>query len=680
MSSEKLKYISYGQTVDGTNYCAGVETLAENLIEDNEKDAVIVFPSPDTWAGLRSSAYRMTDQNTEIQVPSGIYKLNKLLLFLGDEFSFSFTISDQSSFAEIKDLKYKDGSTVTYLDISKFVVEKTIWDGFPVAKSTKKGSYIGGYYKDNTLIWQQGSDTISMDATVRKIKDGVLDLLFPDDSRVYHRVVLSALYEEVKAGNIIAPSGEYFLNSIENVTEIDGDVRKWKFRIEYVPISSKTKLRARKSAKTNFDYIQPHNQRAEVNAVSAFGKNMWLEAQKTGVQTITVVKRYTKLADIPPVGALVMHNGKRYRLTANSYKQTNTIFLQVTHTLSENWTSKSKHVSVDQKYRNYSIPQEAVSRNLYWEDFITVSGDRLSGDTTAGIKASSAMQMFSVSNAQDKTVDTFAWLFEGDEVNRKELGDGIVIPCATYGIANSMVFSASFKDQLSAGLTMDVTETKDKLCKEALYCNTDGTLQHATVMLSDGIESIELSGNFSAEKLADYAQNVYPVVLNGITAYDGTDDLRIVNYPKDVLFGKLFYIDKDPGEALKFTYQVHFVTDGDCVVGNKLAEHNTLIKRYDGSRVLKVWLLPNYIRVGADKLDTANGIDYTQDRFTPFVFFTVETDDNAGTAKIDLSALVKQELTNYKAWAITDENNNLYVGRNENSAGVVHFTLSHKRI
>ena len=36
MSSE-FKYDSYGNSIDGTDYCSGVETFAQNLIEDNEK-------------------------------------------------------------------------------------------------------------------------------------------------------------------------------------------------------------------------------------------------------------------------------------------------------------------------------------------------------------------------------------------------------------------------------------------------------------------------------------------------------------------------------------------------------------------------------------------------------------------------------------------------------------------
>ena len=42
--SKKIGYFSYGNATDGTNYCSGIETLVDNVIEDSEQDAQIVFP------------------------------------------------------------------------------------------------------------------------------------------------------------------------------------------------------------------------------------------------------------------------------------------------------------------------------------------------------------------------------------------------------------------------------------------------------------------------------------------------------------------------------------------------------------------------------------------------------------------------------------------------------------
>ena len=58
--SNKIQYSSFGETIDETNYCSGLETLAENILEDSESDAVLVYPSREGWASLRSTQYRMT--------------------------------------------------------------------------------------------------------------------------------------------------------------------------------------------------------------------------------------------------------------------------------------------------------------------------------------------------------------------------------------------------------------------------------------------------------------------------------------------------------------------------------------------------------------------------------------------------------------------------------------------
>jgi hypothetical protein len=459
-----------------------------------------------------------------------------------------------------------------------------------------------------------------------------------------------------------------------------------------VPISSKTKIRARKSEKQFVEYLQPFNQRAEINAASAFGKNMWLTAQKTGNPQITIVKNYTKLADIPPLGALVRHNGKRYRLIANSYTMTNTVYIQVAHTLSENWSSKSKHVAVNQKYRNYNIPQDMLWRNMYWEDYITVSGEKkiVSNDSVIANVMYKAMQLFYVGSTNDNTIDSFCWLFDGKTYKEDEYSTvkqtGVIVPCSSYGVANSIVLSASFKDNLSAGLRTSIDEKN--LCEESLYCNEDGTLEKATVIFSDGFDTIinDDIGAVDREDSIETAQRVYPSIFSQtIKSYTSPDNYLTAtikyNAPKTPVFERTFHVDKDPGEAIKFTYQVHFVAEGDCVVGNKIAEHNPLIKRYDKSdtaRSFKVWLLNNYIREGEDKIQpTETDLSFTHTRNGQC--FIVHRSSGVADVDISLGSNEMEALKDYKAWAITDENNNLYVGRNENQEGIVHLCISHNR-
>ena len=555
-----------------------------------------------------------------------------------------------------------------------------------------------------------GSDKISFLNTVNKLGA----FIFVNDTPSYERLLKYALYHTASDYSaIIAGETISFNDLAENGGYLASipDIRKWQFRIEYVPMSSKTKIRARKNTPTKEEYIQPFNQRAEINAASAFGKNMYLTAQKTGCKEIKLVKNYTRLNDIPPLGALVRHNGKKYRLVANHYDFTNTVYVKVTHTLSENWSEKSKHVAVDQKYRNWSIPKDTLWRNLYWEDYLRVGTSRKRGeDVTGGIALEHIMQVLSVTSSSDVTVDTFSWYtYDNDTVlGNIDVDDkadsevnaelrGASIPCSTYGIANSMIFSASFKDNLSAGLRASAWG-KDYLCEETLYCKADGTLDNVNVILGKGcgvaasfaIDDSMTINQATTVGLVESVQNVfYPAILRLPVVTDDVTDYLFANMVQTPVFDEKFCVYKDAGEAIKFTYQIHLIGEDDCVFGNKFAEHNPLVKDWkSANRKFRVWVLTHYVREGVDVLETTTGDEYRTKTNEGQVFAVGQEEQNSSEIaiygdvfKLTLKTIISLLLDSgkYKAWAITDENNNLYVACNDASVETLYFQLHHKR-
>ncbi len=685
--SSKIQYSSIGKSVDGTTYCSGVETLAENIIEDNEADATLVFPSKTGWASMRSSSYLMTTENAEAVLPLPIYKIVKVLVKF-DNIYFSYGTGGAASWRNYLDEYQKsDGTVIDYVDITDFVLEKTEWMALSIADGDADSApYIGGKYKDNTFYWEQGLNNIPFLGTV--YERGVL--FQNDDTPTYERLARSSLYN---AGNDYKNEYNQTLSSVLDggyILTMTTDVRDWKFRIEYIPLSSKTKIRARKNALTKEEYIQPFNQRAEMNAASAFGKNMYLTAQKTGVREITVVKDHTRLSDIPPLGALVRHNGKRYRLVANHYVQTNTRYIRVTHTLSENWSNKSKHVAVDQKYRNWEIPQDILWRNLYLEDYLRVGTTKktdlyntIQGIWPASMDLLAIMRIFDTSSSSDKTIDSLCWYggqkteTEGEFTFKKV---GVTVPCSTYGIGNSMIFSATMKDNLSAGLSVSIAVDSGEFvvgdyCTEALYCFSSGTTTDVRIVLSDGIEDEEYVG----EEFGAVASAVYP---NMIEISGGGYEKTGLNSPQTtLLFDRTFDVYKDAREAIKFTYQIHLVGEDECFFGNKFAENNPLVKDWGSEdRAFRFWLLTKYVREGTDLLETVDGdvyyehtaddkcFSYSSIKLEPYCFIFELADK--------IKALDKSK---YVAWAITDENDNLYVGCNDASVSTLYFQLHHVR-
>lgn len=702
--SNKFNYSSIGKTVDGTTFCSGVETLAENIIEDSEEDATITFPSNTGWASLRSSAYKMTTENAEAHLPLPIYKIKKLLVKLPELRIIRALSPDYEISCDAKELK-KGGDGVSFnneVDITGAIVTDTEWNSLLLA--TDSVDYTKNLRKDNSFYYADGSDKISFLNTVNKLGA----FIFVNDTPSYERLLKYALYHTASDYSaIIAGETISFNDLAENGGYLASipDIRKWQFRIEYIPMSSKTKIRARKNAPTKEEYIQPFNQRAEINAASAFGKNMYLTAQKTGCKEIKLVKNYTRLNDIPPLGALVRHNGKKYRLVANHYDFTNTVYVKVTHTLSENWSEKSKHVAVDQKYRNWSIPQDTLWRNIYWEDYLRVGTSRKRGeDVTGGIALEHIMQVLSITSSSDVTVDTFSWYTYDTVLGNIDVDDkadsevnaelrGASIPCSTYGIANSIIFSASFKDNLSAGLRASAWG-KDYLCEETLYCKADGTLDNVNVILGKGCgvaASFAIDDNMTINQattvgLVEIVQNVfYPAILRLPV---GTD-YAFANMVQTPVFDEKFCVYKDAGEAIKFTYQIHLIGEDDCVFGNKFAEHNPLIKDWKGkNRKFRVWLLTHYVREGVDVLETTTGDEYRK-KDEEWKFFDVEPEEQTSSEiaiygdvfKLTLKLAISDDLKEpkYKAWAITDEKNNLYVACNDKKITTLYFQLHHKR-
>ena len=678
--SSKLNYFSCASSIDGTSYCSGVETLAENIVEDNEEDAVIVFPSKDGWASLRSTAYRMTTENAEAVLPLPIYKIRKISINV-------LALDLYLNTGSIKNYIDTKGKSLTELDITNYVVTMNEWNSLPASVLEEDAKpYYDGFYKDNTFYWEEGSDRIAFVGNVYKLGnwfthgfDGV------DESPTYKRLLGSAIYRIGEAYK--DATGTTLQGAVKDGFFIGmPDVRDWLFRIEYVPISTKTKIRARKAAKTREEFIQPFNQRAEINAASAFGKNMYLTAQKTGVKELVVVKRYTSLAEIPPIGTMLKQDGKTYRLVANNYKITNTIYVQVTHVYSENWSRKSQHVSVDQKYRNWKIPQDILWRNLYREDYLICSTSQITPLVPSKLSVDLATRLFMCGDtSEDKTITTLCWLFTPKNAR---IVAGVTVPCSTYGTANSMVFSATFKDNLSAGLTVaqEGTDSQEPLCEEAFYCNEDGTLDKATVILSSGLTTRKYhpeDGTFTDETkeavvaVAEQSRSLYPKIHFSKTS----DYERALNAPKDELYRDTYKIFKDPGEALKYTYQVHVVPNqadlGTIVIGDKFAELSPLVREWGETRKLNLVLSKRYLRDGEN---IVAGDVYTQSKNEEYFYF--KDNSTTGSPWFSLQKNITTVLDNdstFVAWAICDEKNRLLIGCNDTAKRSINFIMAHKR-
>ena len=586
--SIKFGYDSYGNSIDGTDYCSGVETFAQNLIEDNESDTTISFPSPNGWATPRTEDYILTDSNAKMIVSEKIYRPLKIYVS-PDYFRVTVHVDNGVTYVMLGAVKDINGNPINGANIVDYVVEQAVFNTLPAAKS-------GGLNKGNVFYYTQGDNKINFGEDIHKIFGfdipNYVSLFKKWAEEATAKKIFSEYYIDFAGEQLKLSEHEYKIEYFDQSVDYSAlKVKDIKYRVSYIPMSSDIKLRARKSVRQQEEYIQILNQRAEINSASALGKFMYNTAQKMGTEQITLVKFYTKIGDIPPLGCRVKHNGQHYILTANSIEMTNCVQVKVTHTLSKNWSNKSQYVSVDQKYRNYKIPADILWRNMLWEDHVVVSKQSYETEieNKGSLLAGKWLPHLYCNRNGDVTV-TSLFLTRKDPVTQRNIG--AVVPCTTLGPAKSIVFAGSMKDQLSAGLR--INPSQPDYCEEVFYCDDNGKLKEGTITLADNIE------HFDA---AQYPYTEWSV-------QDGQE--YYLNSPGYDVFRVTFSIDKDPGEALKFIYQCHFVEDDpDILIGDKLTETHHLIKKWPTDRKFRFWRLNRFLRQGVDKVYSQDG-EYRQ--------------------------------------------------------------------
>lgn len=633
----KLEFNSFSREIDGQEYCSVAETYASNIIEDKEEEATIVYPSKDKFTSFRSKDYHITTDTLYMILPYPIYKIKSIKVKPVGLYIGTYPIEE-----------YKDTNGNSFIaDITRFVVLEEEWNSLPPVLREEYGWELA---QSNTIPYRQKTNEVWFSSKLAQ--------RWPSTNGIPANVsaLVSSIDNTAVSSAFVNPEHETLYNALSRLGYNYAKPKDWQFQIEYIPIQTETKVRSHKADATTREYTQVVNQRAETIRSGAFGKYLHTTAQKTGTPKIKIARRYNRLADVPAIGSELTKDGENYKLVANSWQVTNPFTFTVVHTFSKAWTSKSKHVAVDQKYRNWDIPfDDYIWRTIHYEEFVELNGTASEGyddsQFTNGI-CDEALKR-SVASGETNIALTHLWLSDVDS------GRACVLPVSAYAVGNSIVFSASMKDNVSAGLQID--SDNSEYCRDVLYCNPDGTLDTVEIQLSTGIED----GTYNANALpyADLA-NWNVNTPNGYAVGDLTA----------VFFSQSFNIDKDPAEALKITIQVHFIPVEDwIVIGQAFAENFPLI--VNKSRSFRLYGLKKKIREGVDVLDA----ETLEGNIVPVVASLTYT--AVGEYVTISNNNFKKRLidNNCKAWAITDLENRLFVGSNDVTKTTIYFSWKNKR-
>ena len=639
---EVLDAVGYTQaaiSINESQYCSALETDAENIVASNAAEASTVFPGQGAWATPRSEEVQLNASNCQLILPTNIERLSRVWVN-GDDVILHVNI-DGSSGSD----KAISEFGVAELDITDFIVSRAEWETFDDNwRNNRLSAYAYENYKLNHWYYDLYDNIIYLrneavaspsvytpgavfgSAAVRQLSDGELNSN-GDYSFTYNGVTYG-----INAG---------YCNSPLNI----------RFRVEYNELNTSSKARTVKSESQNADFIQPFNQRAEINNAQAFGRNMKGTVDRMGVPVLEYFERVMNAADVKKVGAAIEQNGEMFIITAVEQE----VYAEViycTYALSQNWSLVSQYVSIDKKFRNWNIPAEVLQRNLYDFDYAVISDSPV---TNTARLASGAYQyfldIFKCAQPTGYTNINNAWFF----YQVLSIDSGAVTSAASFALGASLLFSTKTQDNLSAGRNRTQRDA-DYVCRDVYYCEDDGTMPNLHMIMAAEILPASLN------------TDSYPQSSSGF--------LGAVNYPDtdSAVLNATYITQKDPSEQLNFSYQVHFVSPlPSIVVGPQMALTSPLIRQMDGSKTFKVWGLTKRVPQNAVKILASWGTSIA----------TVTSDANAylsaALTNNNVVLTVSAISGNYVGWAITDENDNLYLAQNESpsSAKTLYMGFAH---
>lgn len=586
----------------------------------------LTYPSYSGWITARTDDIQLTTNNAMLILPKPIANLAHVWLRTANSAKIGISYKDSSTNEPItttvllSEIQTRDTSGVYHniaaLDLKPYIVEydeyrtlgtQSVFEWQTSNKTKNNTSYYTRYGKEIKLCTAEASW-----GTFAPILNSIRSLL--NDRREKGETFYYG-------GNAILVFG--------NVLQ-DTSLLLWQWRVEYEPLGENTKLSVPKTNAEEIPFAIPYNQQQQIASSVGLGRNMQSTANRTGTEQKQVVRYITKLSQMRRVGAVATLNGEIWRLTEVAGTFT-PIRARITETWTKGWSMRSEYVGINREFRSWNIPSEITERNLLYQDYCLIT--RKSGLNLGGAKIGTTahnLVMYYIDSSKSVSVlnayeQSAMWLMRNNN-------NGVVLSASAFGFGNSLVFSARTKDNLSAGTKrIKITDNDSNYQQnvDVYYCDEDGTLPKMYIDFASDIANMD--------------SNAYPESKTGATNTPGTYRL----------FGQWveFAVDKDEGEQLNFTYQLHLLTDDpNLIIGTAWAGKNYLVHQY-GSTVptRKYWKITKRLPQGAQIMTDVFGVS---GQSTSVCTVTAQTSGENIVFTVPSGSL---------GVCVTDENNNILV-------------------
>lgn len=648
-----LHYVSYAFGHEVNDVCSAVDTDIANIIPANQETASIVYPAPEAWITPRTEEVRLTTDNCKILMPETIEKIVKIYVNT-DTFTVSGVQDDEKDSYIASDFLETDR-----LDVTEVFPEYKKWT--TLEEKGYSWTYSNGgsidLFKNNTCYWTEDTNEIGILANTYA--------WYQDTAKMaIYSAILTAIRRNYGGdGSSLYITVNGTSKRLSNIQTSNADPRNLQFRIEYIPRGNSTKLHAVKQERCDFESVIPFNQRAEIVDAESLSRELKKEVNQRGVDYAKIVHFYSSLEEIPQRGAAFLADNDVYTITVNEYEQTNNQNIKVTHTFAKNWALQSSYLKQNKEYRNTNIPTDILERNLHYEDYLVIDEvaytDNDGALGTEGNFLSDFLQVFSAvpqSYISEVNIASFYGRSYGPEQGNNEGG---IVSVSSFAAANSIVFSAKTKNNLSVGIQRGGDEDED-YCRDVFYTNDSGELYNDILCVQFGRTLINNFVDLFPHSLNTTILSV-EFVANAVAS-----DFSELN----------FYVEKSSAEQTNLTYQAHVVSAlSDIVIGEMITRENPLICQIEKKNIsFRIWGLRRRLPKTATVVDSQYGVQLAA--WTSQNLYVIPGTNSVRFRLTRVSRLVGY---GYVGWALTDDDGRLYLAKNSTPTGdiTLYFNYRH---
>lgn len=427
---------------DANEYCTELEMNSENVVGDN------VSSISQDWITPRSTSYIIDTKNAQVILEKPIYFIKKVMIRFKTVGGIDIEWVSRTDPTQTGTDAIGSGYTFTF-DITKWVVEQEVYNTkLPTNLFTYTDAAFN--YKRFFLSYKEGSETI--DNLGYDEKEWIP--LITSDPAIWNIITWEIWHKYIDDHPNKQPIGENHLNAYPDMREI-------LFTVEYTALNT-IRFRTAKQNSSNLNpKVLPSNQGASYVDAKALGLSEQANANRIGNPYYQIVIRNY----VPSVNDYYMdETGSKYYLSQYSY------------TLSNIGTSLFKGIFVKDFIRKNLFT--GINSKARWTSIATGSEALLRQDIVnlkfnASVTQQSEYQMLGII--------TYMWAHLGQikplvSLTKTDvISDYFYLPISSYLLGNNhIILEFRFKDNVSAGMQVDSTNTNNYICKGCNYVDSNG--------------------------------------------------------------------------------------------------------------------------------------------------------------------------------------------------------------